>query len=203
MMDKKRITEVLLAFFVAAIFVSSYVSLTNYNTPQNATTTVPATVYAQGLSNAIINGYGGDLYLNITCSNRTVSAETVNTLTSYLTKLEDNNSILDYFNPGFNISVAPENMSSYSIYNSSMAQLKGSEHGCITGYATAFVALPRTVYMNTGTQVVPVQLLPNERNTSFTSKIGWPIGTSLNVKLSALITQNGTIYGPISLVLLK
>ncbi len=202
-MDKKRLTEALLAIFVAVIFISSYVSLVNYNTPQNATTTLPATIYAQGVANAILSGYGGALYLNITCKNHTYAAETVNTLTVYLNRLEDNNSILNYFNSGWNISVAPENMSTYSVYNGAIAQLNGDESACVAGYATAFAKLPQTVYMNTGTQVAPVALAQREQNASFPSEISLPAGASLRVKLSALITSNGTIYGPISLVLIK
>ncbi len=202
-MDKKRITEALLAIFVAAIFISSYVSLTNYNTPQNATTTVPATIFAQGISNAVITGYGGDLYLNITCANHSAAAETVNTLTPYLTKLENNNSILNYFNPGWNISIAPENMSTYEIYASSLARLGRNYSGCVTGYATAFARLPQSVYLNTGTQVAPVQLTQRERNVSFASNLSWAAGTTLKVRVSALVLQNDTIYGPISLVLVK
>ncbi len=198
-MDKKRLTELALALFVGIIFISSYVSLTNYNT-QSATTTIPGTAYAQGLAVVAISGYGSPLYLNVSCSNAALENRTIGIVTSNLTALESNSSVLDFFATGKNISVAAQNMSAYGIYSFITGKVGPNASECIKGYAVAFLSLPPLINVTVGSQGLQVPVPHKYANQSVFTAINKTIGTKLSVKVSMLLTQNGSIYGPLSIL---
>ncbi len=202
-MDKKRISELALAIFIALIFLSSYISLTTYNSQQPQVTSQPQTAYAQSITNAVVTGYGGPLVFNLTCKNKTVQLLASNAISSYSAQLEDNNSVLNFYTSGGGTFVAPGNMSAYKIYQYITGKLNSDEKNCTATYGTAYMELPPILNMEVGSQSVQIPLTQSERNISFSSQINRTIGTRLNVRVSSLIDANGTIYGPISVVLLR
>ena len=200
-MDKKRLAELGLAIFVAIIFISSYVSLTNYNSA-TATTTIPATAYAHSYATAVITGYSNPLYMNVAChGDASLENLATNSVTASLTALEANSSILDFIPSGTNISIASENMSTYGIYTYVTGRLDAQEAQCIHSYAIAHLLLPPLLNVTVGSQALQVQLTTAQMNQSIYTALNKSLGTKVKVKVSMLLTQNGSIYGPMSILL--
>jgi len=202
-MDKKVLTQLALAIFVGIIFISSYVSLTNYNSQQAATTSTPATYFAQGFAEAKVVGYGTPLYFNLTCKSPATMSIASNIITGNLTILEDNNSVFNFFSSGSNISVEPGNMSEYKIYSFVSGNITPAVSNCISASATVIAELPSMVNLTVETQTAKIQIPQSSANTSILLPINYTIGTSVKVKLSTLVTPNGTVYGPINIIVLK
>jgi len=200
-MDKRRLTQLGLALFVGLIFISSYISLVNYNAQLTSTTTAAPAYYAIGFSNATITGYGGPLYFDLASGNATVRAVAANIITSNLTILEDNSSVLNFYTAGRNISVEPENMSAYDIYLFISSRLNGTVAQNITvPYATAYALLPQTVNFTVGTQAAKIPIPSAYSNQSFISQVKYGLGSQVRVKITTFITQNGTISGSMNLI---
>lgn len=199
----KRLTQLALALFVGIIFISSYVSLTDYNSQQSATTSIPVTYFAQGFAEANVVGYSTPLYFSLTCNSPAIRSLASNAITDNLTILEDNNSVYNVFSSGRNISVEPGNMSEHRIYSFVSGGLNSTLSNCTSASATVIARLPSTVNMTVGTQTAPIQIPQSSANVSIVLPIKYTIGTSVKVKLSTTVTANGTVYGPIITILLK
>ena len=202
-MEKNALVQLALAFFIALIFISSYISLTNYNTQQTTTTIVPSTYFAQGFAEAKIAGYGTTMYFNLTCKNAKTMGMASNDLSENLTILEDNNSIFNFYASGRSFSVEPGNMSAYQIYSFVNRTLNSTISNCITDSAVTIIGLPSLINMTVGTQILNVIVPQNESNASIVLPLTYTVGTHIKVKVSTLVTSNATIYGPINIVLLK
>lgn len=199
-MEKKRLAQLFLALFIGIIFISSYVSLVNYNSQQQARTTVPQTVYAQALANGIIIGYGNPMHLSVSGQNASARSTASNIIDSNLTKLEENGSVLDFYAAGDNVTVASQNSSSYQVYSFIVARLGPSLSGTLSANATAYVELPQEMNFTIGTQKARLPIPPSYLNQSMVLPLWYGIGRQIRVKASALVTANGTIYGQMSVV---
>ena len=202
-MEKNQLTQLALAFFIAIIFISSYISLTNFNSAQTTTTTVPATYFAEGIASARVVGYGTPLYFNITCKSAALRSMTANAISANLTTLMDNNSVFNFYSAGRNMSVEPGNMSAYQIYSFVNRNLNSTLQNCTSVFATTFVKLPSTVNLTVNTQPAQIPLLQSYTNASLVLPISYVVGNSVKVKLTTLVTANGSVYGPINIIVLK
>ena len=202
-LDKNRLTQILLAVFIALIFISSYISLTNYNAQQTTVSTTPPTYFAQGFAKAKVVGYGNSMYINLTCRNQSISAAAANIITSNLTKLYTNNSIYNFYSAGSSIPIEPGNMSAYVIYSFIKEKLTAQQANCISSSAVTILQLPAIVNLSVGTQTNQSHMPQSSINQSLQLPINYTIGSIVRVKFSTTVTSNWTIYGPINLVVLK
>ncbi len=190
-MNKSKLFQFGLALFVAAIFLSSYFSLINYNSQHTPTTTVQ-TVLAVGIGNATLTGYGGALYFNITSKNAALRSIASNIINSNLTMLEANNSIIGTSGTQYNISAAPENMSTYEIYLFIAGKLNSTLLNYTKAYATAHFQLPHAMNFSiglAGTQIVRLPIL--QRNQSVSAfPLRYTIGSSHRIKVIANFILN-------------
>ncbi len=202
-MDRKKLMELVAALFIAVIFISSYISLTSYNATQ-ATTSVPGTAYAQAISTARLTHYSSPMVVDISCQNSTAKNHTSDIVNATLSALESNSLVLNFYSVGTNISIAPENMDSYSIYSLLQNRTGSSGAACMKGYATAYISLPQQLNITiTGGQQLAIPVPGSYANESVYLEMNRTIGSVLYVKESMLVTQNGSIYGPMSIVLLS
>ncbi len=202
-MEKKALAQLALAFFIGLIFISSYISLTNYNSQQSATTTIPSTYFAQGFAEAKVVGYGSSLYFNLTCKSPAIRSLANNAISENLTVLENNNSVFNFYSSGRDISVEPGNMSAYQVYSFVSSKLNSTIYNCTSVLATILVKLPGIINLTVGTQKVGVQVPKVDSNASILLPINYTVGKPVRVKLSTLITANETVYGPINIVVVK
>ncbi len=202
-LDKNRLTQILLAVFVALIFISSYVSLTNYNTQQTTVSTSPPTYFAQGFAKAKVAGYGNSMSINFTCKNQTIESGASNVITANLTKLYDNNSIFNFYSAGSSIPIEPGNMSAYAIYSFIKGKLTAQEVNCTSSSAVTILQLPAIVNVSVGTQTNQSHIPAGSINQSLQLPLNYTTGSIVRVKFSTTVTSNWTIYGPINLVVLK
>ncbi|MHB1829830.1 MAG: hypothetical protein ACYCO0_00355 [Candidatus Micrarchaeaceae archaeon] len=199
-MNKSKLFQFGLAFFVAAIFLSSYFSLINYN-PQQSATTAAQTVLAVGIGNATLTGYGGAIYFNITSKNTALRSIASNIINSNLTLLEVNNSIIGPSGSQYNISAAPENMSTYKIYLFIAGKLNTTLLNSTQAYATAHFQLPQEMNFSiglTGTQIARLPIL--QRNQSVSAfPLRYAIGSFHKIKVIAnLILNRSNVTGATS-----
>ena len=202
-LDKNKLTQILLAVFIALIFISSYVSLTNYNAQQSTVSTTPPTFFAQGFAKAKVVGYGNSMYINLTCKNQTLADAASSAINSNLTKLYKNNSIYNFYSAGSSIPIEPGNMSAYSIYSFIKGKLTAQQANCISSSAVTILQLPAIVNLSVGTQTNQSHMPQSSINQSLQLPINYTIGSIVRVKFSTTVTSNWTIYGPINLVVLK
>ena len=208
-MNKNKLFQFLLALFVAIIFISSYISLTNYNTQQTTTTTI-RTVVAVGIGNAILTGYGGPIYFNITSTNPILRSDEANVINSNLTVLELNNSLIGPSGSQYNISAAPENMSTYSIYRFVESRLNVSMRNYTRVYSTAYFQLPPYINFSiglSGSQIISLPIL--HRNQSvYPFSMARQVGALYQVKVFANMILNkssltGSTSGGLYITVLK
>ena len=217
MMDKKKLMQIVFAVIIALVFISSYVSLVNYNSQQPTTTTAGQTYYAQGFAKANLTGYGGPMYFVITSGSSASNATASNIINSNLTVLEGNNSVSNFYASGMNFSVEPGNMSAYQVYlfifgklNAKAANMSSSNTLATnaiapnpyntTAYAAASLELPQIVNFTIGAQSAMLQIPPQYRNQTIQLPMTYEIGSSIKVKLSTLIETNGTITGQMGVI---
>ncbi len=201
-MELKKLGALLIPLFIAAIFISTYLSNANYSVPTSVTTSIPQTAFGQGVANVVITGYGSPLSLSVACINKSKNNSTVSNVTLILTNMENNNSISNFYNSNMNFQVAAGNASSYGIYkyfqNSNSVQF-----GCLNFTGPAYIALPLAINFTVGSQKVQIPVTSNYRNNTITLPLSYGIGSHLRMKVSALITANGTLYGPLGLSMIQ
>ena len=203
-MIKNRIIQLALALFVGLIFISTYISRTNYNSEQ-VTTSIPQTIYAFGFANVSITGYGTPMSFNLTSNNSALRSAAANIIVANLTTLYYNSSILNYpYLSGTSISVAPENMSVQQVYSFISSKLNSTLLNSTIVYATTSLSIPQVVNVSTGgPQKFKILIPEGSRNASITLPIKYKVGDQLKAKISMLVTANGLEYGPISLIIMN
>lgn len=107
-MDKKRIFQILSSIFVAVIFVASYAAFGNNNgssLQQSTTTILQRTTPGFGTTNAVVYGYGQQMYVTIGCSNSSLKNSTIAEVSNVLSQMLLNGSINIYNNnkTGFSV----------------------------------------------------------------------------------------------------
>ena len=133
--------------------------------------------------------------------NATLRAIASNIINSGLILLEVNNSIIGPSGSQFNISAAPENMSTYDIYLFIAGKLNSTLLNYTQVYATAHFQLPSEMNFSiglAGAQTVRLPIL--QRNQSVSSfSIKYKIGTFHKVKvLTNLILNRSNVTGATS-----
>ena len=177
------------ALIVAMAFISSYAAFGNNGAPNTttSTTTIKAatTYYVTGNTLASISGYASQLYLTLNKPNSTAN----DTVTSLLTKMENNNSVSAFINNpnGFYISLG--NATAYSLEQAVSAKLPANS---FLVNSTAFLSLPKVVKLYYRGVGLNVSLPALNYSTQFNNPV--PIGTQLNVTVAALAAANGSIY---------
>jgi hypothetical protein len=201
--EKSRLVQLALALFVGLIFISSYVSLVNYNSQQSTTSTIPATYFAQGFANAVVSGYTSPMYFNVTCSDHATASIAGNEISRRLNLLEVNNSVFNFYSSGRNVSVEPGNMSAQQIYSSVTGSMNQSAANCTLAYSTDVISLPAAANFTVGAQNIAVIVPRTQANATIVLPISYGIGSHVRLKLSTLVTANATIYGPIEITVLS
>lgn len=203
-MQKSKLAGLGLGLLVALVFISSYISLTNYNSQSQKTTSIPATYASVGITKGKLIAYTSPFYFNIVCKNASIDNATAQIINENLSILQNNNSILtSYPVNSKNISVAAANMSVYSIYKFITSKLSAPEQACVSAYSNAVVFLPQAVNMTIGNQRYLVGIPSLYRNATFISPISRGINQTITVKIYATVAQNGTVYGTPQIVILN
>ncbi len=197
-MDKKKIYQFLVALFVAVIFITSYLSFINFGSPlaQNTTKPVPQTVYAVGFANASIFSFTNLLNITVTCPapNSTI---VINNLTNTLNALQGNSSVLNVFPAGNNITIETGKLNALGVYARLYPDLDNSTAKCTAFKSAAVAHLPSTITMYVGTQTVSLGVGGN--NTyDIPLTIEQNLSNTIRVRVAALFTTNGSIYGNLS-----
>lgn len=193
-MVNKRAAEIVLAIFVAAIFLSSYASLagTNSNTQSSTTTVVavPQTFYGVGYANATFEGYNNTLTMVYLCNDSSIYSGSASNL---LTGLEINNSIFSYFSSGNNVTVQTNSMDLTSLRSYLVDNMNVSEN-CLTFYYRADILLPSTVTMSISGKQYNIPITQSMNHYSLMVPYNSSTNKNIRVKIAALVEQNGTIY---------
>ncbi|MDE1846396.1 MAG: hypothetical protein KGH53_03925 [Candidatus Micrarchaeota archaeon] len=208
-MDRKEITRILLTLFIAVIFIASYASFGNSgsNLSTSSTTSIaPQTVYGSGNANATITGYGPKVSVLISCPTPQATTILNNNVFTILTNLEDpkNNSINNFFAP---------NQSAYTIFTGSKLNsyqlasyinatvATNASRNCLSYRGLVQYALPSNVSLQVSTQKVVLPIPVNLRSYTLNAKI-LPINSKVALRVSTLLTYNGTIFGNMSVTTL-
>ncbi len=203
-MQKNSLSQLALALFIGLIFISTYISLTNYNSSQQtSTTTVPPTAFAEGFAEGTIIGYGTPLYFNATCSNTIIQNASITSISNSLDILQKNNSISSFYPSGESIIVAPQNMNAYQINDFINETINATESKCISSFAMTYVRIPGALNLTANGQKILIPVPANSTNESIILNPTYKQGSTIRLKVSTLLTANGTIYGPINIVVLK
>ncbi|MDE1851587.1 MAG: hypothetical protein KGH69_02780 [Candidatus Micrarchaeota archaeon] len=196
-MDRKKLTQILITLFIAVIFITSYFSLTNYNSSQaNATTTVPPTIFTYGIANASIYDYGSTMSITISCGNATNG--TMSGFSTLLSGLETNGSVVTDYSVGNRINIDIGSLNASALYGHLAQQSSTKELNCSTFSGTAVLLLPPSIKAQVQGSTYTIYLPDSVRRYSI--PVTFPINSTRNitVKVSTLITANGTVYGNIN-----
>lgn len=184
----KQVLLILGTVLIGVIFISAYASFNNNNISNSSSSTIvnAQTFPAFGSSNAVISNYSD--VVNVTFLGS--SNETINKTDAVLSNLEANDIIDNYIYLNNRYEVILANISAYNfrelLYNQT------NDSNSINVGSTAYVKLPTTVTLYyAGT---PVSLYLANKNYSIYINNIRSIGSTVNVKIFALLTRNGSIY---------
>ncbi len=142
-----------------------------------------------GNANALITGYSQVAYVSpLNDSNSTAGA-----LAGLMAKLEANGSIDNYVNNNNNsYEVYSSELSAYALQEALDAKLN-SNNAVIVG-STADIMLPGNLSMYYPNASRPISVpLPDRNYTIYLSSVR-SVGSPINVSVSALLTERGTLY---------
>lgn len=189
-MEKEKLKRLILfigALFVAVIFISSYASFSNNsgNGGSTSTTTLKqqSTYLVYGNANAIVINYSyvaGIFNVNVSESN---------TINATLGNLQLNGSVSNYLFQNSTYRVELDTISPYTLYLLISNTINGSN---ATVGATAYVKLPSAIVAYYGSSPVSVAL--QKSNYSIFLNSVEPINTIIPLKVTALISGNGSVY---------
>ncbi|HIH50616.1 MAG: hypothetical protein ABSE71_01655 [Candidatus Micrarchaeaceae archaeon] len=189
----KKLIFLIGAIFVGIIFLTSYAAFGNNGSATTVTSTVAAatgpTVFATANASALITGYSQVAYVSVpNGSNSTASA-----LAGLMSKLEANGSIDNYINNNNNsYEIYSSELSAYALQKLLYAKL-GSSNEVVVG-STADIMLPGNLSMYYPNSSRPVSVPLSDRNYTIYLNSVRSIGSPVNVSVSALLTERGTLY---------
>ncbi len=203
-MEKKKLTELLAAIFIAVVFLSSYAAFganSGGAGAKTSTTTIPGTIQVHGSASASIVSYGTVLDANVSCANAGAVASSLNT---FLSALERNGSISNFYSPeDSEVLLELGNYTAAEAYGALAARL-GRNASCTSFSATqATVQLPSSMNVTYGTGSVRITIPPGLRNYTRQVRLSGAMGSGVNVSVYALVTNNGTIFNSQIVVTLK
>ncbi len=198
-MDRKKLIEFLGALFVALIFLSSYAAFAS-NSAQNSTSTSVnvATYYAVGFANATVTGYNGILFVNVSCQ-KSLQNETFNKVDAAASALEANGSALSSSASSSGFQIAPGNLNSYAIYQNIYKAIGANGTACTSFSTLATVTLPSLLNMSVQGQKIRISVPAASAQQQVDLSLTQNAIIRIPVRASALITQNGIIYGGITI----
>ena len=195
-MNKKQISQFLVALFVAVIFITSYAAFSSFGgTPVTTTKTghtAPPTLYAAGIANATLVNYTPTLNLTVNCKNTSTNVSAK--VTALLNKLQANGSVSSVYTFGKNSTLLDGNDNTIQLYHLISANTNSSS--CLSYSTGGEVRLPRVIKLSVENQVAEV----STNNTLYTVPVTLSsnLSNTIKVRIGALLTQNGTLYGNLS-----
>lgn len=198
---QKKILELLVALFVAVIFITGYLASANITggAPQGSSSSkgkgAPQTVYAFGFTNGTIVNYTNELNISISCKNSTTL---VNNLTSTISYLEAHNNVSTYFQDGGNITILDGTEATNSLYLQLGSAVTNSTSNCVKFSTGAVLSLPSPVKLYVQSQSVSLQLGGAADRYIVPITLANNMSAKVHVRVAALLTSNGSVYGNLS-----
>ncbi|MDE1856062.1 MAG: hypothetical protein KGH49_02395 [Candidatus Micrarchaeota archaeon] len=197
-MDRTKLKQIILAVFVAVIFIASYTSFSNggVNMGQTTTTSIsPQTLYGVGTTNGIVSGYGTVMSVFVNCPKQDAVSFNVS---SVLSKLTSNNSVYNYYSPNASTyTVYTGNLNSYELSNYISSQIGNASSQCLSFKGQTFVMLPHNMSFSINGQGTTLNLPQTLRNYSLVARIA-ALKSNIPVRVAGLFTVNGTLFGNLS-----
>ncbi len=195
----KRILPVLAAILVALFFITGFylspgsVGVTP-SSPTSSSSTPPPTTYGIATTNASIIGYNNTLNLSISCSNSSFTTAVNTKLQNTLNKLENNNSIYNFYSLPNQTLILAGTMNTSAIFNFINRNFNSSALSCLSFSAPAEILLPSTLNFYISGKTYTIPLFPSQRHSQIIEDLTNNAIKTVQVRVSALITNNGTIY---------
>ncbi len=200
-MQKKKIAEFLVALFVAIIFITSYLASANLGSSLGSNSTkgkgTPQTVYAIGFANGTISNYTDTLNVSVLCGSPN-SAKAIGNLTNEVGRLEANHSVSTYFQAGNNITILSGSEETNSIYSRLYKSIDTAQANCTTFSTGAVVLLPSQVKLYVASQLITLGVGRNVDRYVVPVTLSQNMSSVLKLRIAALITSNGSVYGNLS-----
>ncbi|MDE1850742.1 MAG: hypothetical protein KGH54_03040 [Candidatus Micrarchaeota archaeon] len=202
-MDIKKLIQILSAVFVAAIFIASYASFgnngSNLGSSGTTTTVAPQTVYGSGNANAMVTGYGPTMSIFIKCNSLGLTNSTVYNVSLMLSNLEANNNVSNSFQPNqTTFTVYTGKLNSYQLANYLSTNIGTNSSACLSYKGQTNLELPSNVMFAVQGQRVSLPIPQNLRNLELFTALK-PINSQVPLRISALLTSNGMIFGNLSI----
>jgi hypothetical protein len=198
-LEKKKLIEIIGSIFVALIFLSSYAAFGGISGPPNSnvTTTVAQqqAIYASARGIVNITSFTDVLNVNINCTNIT-SVSTI--IDGALAAMEKNGTVSNFYSQqAAQILVEAGTLNSSNIFKTLSTDIDGST-SCTSFESSANIRLPGSMNF----------FVPGQKGNGYTVPIPSGLRTytlpltltnnmsnRLNVTVSGLLTENGSIYG--------
>ena len=183
----KKLVYFIGMLFVAVAFISSYAAVGNngVTTATSTSTVAPSrTYFVSGAANGIVSGYSNGATL--TLENASFSAGAANALMA----LERNGSISSYIDLSGSYQVLLASMNAYSLQQAMDTLLNSGNATSVN--ASTYVALPRSIDLYLGKQMVPVTL--TQANFSVNMHPLKPLNTTIKFNINTIISANGTVF---------
>ncbi|HVA83042.1 MAG TPA: hypothetical protein VNF06_02670 [Candidatus Aquilonibacter sp.] len=202
-MDIKKLIQILSAVFVAAIFIASYASFgnngSNLGSSGPTTTIAPQTVYGSGNANAIVIGYGPTMSIFVKCNSIGLTNSTVYNVSLMLSNLEADNNVSNSFQPNqTTFTVYTGKLNSYQLASYLGSNMGTNSSACLSYRGQTNLQLPSNVTFAVQGQTVPLPIPQSLRNLEIFTTLK-PINANVPLRISALLTSNGMIFGNLSI----
>jgi hypothetical protein len=187
----KKIIFLVGAIFVAIIFLTSYAAFSNNNTSGTTTTSTvkqnQPTFFATGSASAVITNYTQVATVRILND----SNSTNDAISNLMSQLESNGSVDNYIYSNGSYDVYLATISPYglqSIFDKSVPA------NAVSVGSTADITLPASINMFYPGTVQPINVPLSSRNYSLYLSTLQSLNSTINVSISALITETGQVY---------
>jgi hypothetical protein len=193
----RRIAMAIGAIFIGLIFLSSYFTLHNLSTGSSGAATnktiTPQTLFGVATANAVFSGYNNTLNIAVSCSNSTSTA--VNTkISQFISAMENNNSVYNSYSLPNETTVQPGTMSIPALYRFFSNNLNKTEFSCLTFSSEANITLPQELNIFIVNKSYTIAVPQGFRQAQVPLTLGNSTPSTVRVRVSALVTTNGTIY---------
>lgn len=184
----KKLIFFLGSIFVAIIFLTSYAAFSNNGT--NSTTTTiksQSTVFATGVSSAVVYNYGDVAYVSLLNS----SNSSRDALTNSISQLESMGNVQNYIetNGSYQL-ILSSNISSYGLQQWLYGKIGSNT---VSVGSDAEIILPSSIQLYYNNAPLSIQL-PNRNYSIYLSNVV-ALNSTINITISALLLRNGSIYG--------
>lgn len=195
----KQAGMIIFAIMVGLFFISGYISTQNLGAPPQASTSSqsspPTVYYGVANANATIIGYNNTLNISIQCSNSSKDIAVNTQLSKILTKLETNNSVYNFYSASVNQTlVLSGTMNTMAIFNYLGSGINQSYRSCVSYTAPTDILLPLSLNFRISNKTYPIRLLQSQAHSQIISTVSANGSKTVPVRVSALITVNGTVY---------